>query len=257
MPFLFFSVARGKLATYILPCCAPLAILLAVGLTTSGGTLDLLPRLRAAAWSNVAFAVLLSLTALGATFGWGVKAPIFAPSEWLQPILLIAALLWWIARAIASLTRPEAIAWPAFASMPLALMLALPFVRPVSGATGLMPSKFVEANAGGLPPDTVFLSNSIALASTVAWTLGHEQVTLLETSGEVAYGLRYADAAGRRVAAADFSDWLERVRADHDVALFIDEDWSGPLPPADRVVRQGPITLLLYSVVPDSPTLAD
>jgi 4-amino-4-deoxy-L-arabinose transferase len=86
----------------------------------------------------------------------------------------------------------------------------------------------------------------VALASAVAWTLERDEVTLLETSGELAYGLGYADAAGRRVAAADFPEWLERVRAEHDVALFMDQDWVGPLPAADSVVGQGPITLLLY-----------
>ncbi len=32
MPFIFFSVSRGKLPTYILPCLAPLAVMLAVGI---------------------------------------------------------------------------------------------------------------------------------------------------------------------------------------------------------------------------------
>ena len=144
------------------------------------------------------------------------------------------------------LARPDRAGWPAFASMPLALMLALPFVHPVSGGAGLMPAEFVGANTGCLSRDTVVVSNSVSLASALAWTRGRDGVTLLETSGELEYGLGYPDAAGRRVAAADFPDWLGRMRAEHDVALFVDRDWVGTLPPADSVVRQGPITFLLY-----------
>jgi len=244
MPFLFFSVSRGKLGTYVLPCCAPLAALVALGVITRAEKPA--SALRGAAWSNIAFPMLLAAAVMAAAVGWRGSVPVFAPAEWLQPAALLCALLAWAALALRALARARAAKWLIFACMPLPLMLVLPFVHPVSGAAGMIPAPFVAANADAIARDTAIVSDGVALAGALAWELDRQDITLLETSGELAYGLAYPDAAGRRVEADAFPAWLAHERAERDVALFTDKDVSASMPPADRVVTRGPYTLRLY-----------
>jgi 4-amino-4-deoxy-L-arabinose transferase len=242
MPFLFFSVSRGKLGTYVLPCCAPLAALLALGLATRTE----IPVPRAVAWSNVAFPILLAGALVAVGVGWREELSVLANSQWLQPAALICALVWWTVLAVRVLVRPGAATLPAFAAMPLPLMLVLPFVHPPGGAEGMSPTLFVEANADAVARDAAVVSDGVGLAGTLARTLEREDITLLETSGELAYGLGYADAAGRRIPGDDFPQWLARERAGRDVALFTDKDVNASLPEADHVETSGPFTLRLY-----------
>jgi 4-amino-4-deoxy-L-arabinose transferase len=244
VPFLFFSVARGKLGTYVLPCCAPLAALLALGLTTDSRKPESVPAPRGAAWSNVALPILLVAAVLSATLG--SRAPVFSPAEWMQPAAMVGALLAWAALAMRVVARPRAAALSTFACMPLPLMLVLPFVHPVSGAAGMTPVPFVADNADAIARDAAVVSDGVALAGALAWTLRREDITLLDASGELTYGLSYADAAGRRVDGDAFPSWLARERTGHDVALFTDKDVGASVPGADRVVTRGPYTLRLY-----------
>jgi 4-amino-4-deoxy-L-arabinose transferase len=247
-PLLFFSIARGKLATYVLPSFAPLAVLLALALAAHGPDDEAQPW-RLATAANVLCAGILGAAVL-ATSGWFEHGRVFAPDEWPQVLALVLALAAWLLGAWRARGKPVTLRIRDYAWMLLPFLLALPFVHPASGAWGRAQAPFIAAQAGLLDEHTVILSNDVSFAGALGWHLERSDISLYETEGELTYGLRYPDGAGRRVAAADFADWLERTRKGRSVALFESGGESAALPPADVVARAPGYALHFYRARP-------
>lgn len=81
MPLIFFSIAKGKLPTYILPCMAPLALLMTAYAEDYAATLR--ARLfKANAWLNGLFGLIGIVALVVLSSGLLPKAHLFTPQEW-------------------------------------------------------------------------------------------------------------------------------------------------------------------------------
>lgn len=206
VPFLFFSVAKGKLVTYILPCFPPFAILLA--LTLGRGMDERAKRVfhRGAAGFGLLFAVLLAAFVFLQIFGFRGFRP-FA-SSW-KPMLAAAGLgfvpLFCYLSVQASDVRRKVLR---FGLSPVLLFAVAPLILPAQTLEVKAPGPFLESfrNTGA---DVRIVSDESSVRA-VCWYFGRDDVYLLEGDGELGYGLRHADAAGRLLDMDAFGRLIER-----------------------------------------------
>nr|WP_277753416.1 lipid IV(A) 4-amino-4-deoxy-L-arabinosyltransferase [Rosenbergiella collisarenosi] len=246
MPLLFFSLANGKLLTYILPCFAPLALLMArylrVSLTKGNSAIKL------AAWINILFASLVIIAAI-AVSPWGVMdKPFWPTTEIGKFVLALLAFAVWLLCAYLALKCPR-FGWQSLACCPLGIALAFGSITPASIILTKAPQFFLQSTAQALRPSRFILSNDVGIAAGIAWQLKRSDVMMLNNRGELAYGLSYPDARHKFISLADFPAWLAQHRASGTISLFLKvENKALPpsVPPADRVVQQGRVILIQY-----------
>ncbi|MEG2830144.1 MAG: lipid IV(A) 4-amino-4-deoxy-L-arabinosyltransferase, partial [Edwardsiella sp. (in: enterobacteria)] len=252
MPFLLFSIAKGKLPTYILPCFAPLAILMAgyvqrlVGeggkALRINGVINLLVGLGGMA------AILLVLAP------WGIIGrPLFGAQEVSKVILGTVAFGVWALFGALSLHNPRRY-WRWSAACPLGIALLIGAALPQQVMESKQPQTLIQAAMPQLQASRYILSDSVGVAAGLAWELKRSDIYLYDNTGELQYGLSYPDAAGHLVNAAQFPAWLAEHRKQGAVSLVLllsrNEQVSSALPPADMTLRKGRFLLLQYQQQP-------
>lgn len=195
MPLLFFSAAKGKLPTYILPCLLPLSLLTALGLQSYLATHTQRQRLlNTGLWVGIGLFLLLALSFLGQPVVQ-INQPLYQREEsghWLFAVAAFASValfLWWA-------TRTRSFAQFGFiAAAPLLLFAALQTSLPQQTLDRKASAGFLRACAEQIPHDAILVSDA-NLIHAVGWYYRRDDVYLLE-QGELAYGLSYPDAQGR------------------------------------------------------------
>ena len=218
VPLVFFSVSRGKLITYILPCFPALAIFVAMGLSSylaehRRGWLGL------GAGINASILLVGVLVAL-AVFSGAIDPLLFHPSE---PGLALfgAALLLGASAGLALLFRASG--WQtsgqtsqgrgrvftASVLVVVPVMLVAPFSVPQSLLEKKAPGLLLEPFASQVDERSVLITDS-GTVRAVTWFFKRTDVHLT-SSGELTYGFGYPEAAGRLLTDTD----LEKIVADH------------------------------------------
>ncbi|MDR1946548.1 MAG: lipid IV(A) 4-amino-4-deoxy-L-arabinosyltransferase [Desulfovibrio sp.] len=255
MPLLFFSAAKGKLPTYILPCAAPLALLLAFyadrtrpnapGNDTPGHAGP--DPLKINGLINLGIG-LAGLAAFPVFFFDLTPGPaVYAEGEKFKLWLCSAAFGGWILFSLLSLAEGRR-HWRAAALCPLPIILAAAFVLPARITDQKEPEGLIRPHIEELRRCRYVFAGSVGLAAGLAFELKRSDVLLYNDEGELAYGLSYPDGRGGTVSAAAFPAWLEKNRKEGDTALLIrDRD----LPPdlgvtPDAVYRKGGLLLLVF-----------
>ncbi|MDX6019351.1 lipid IV(A) 4-amino-4-deoxy-L-arabinosyltransferase [Scandinavium sp. V105_16] len=218
MPLLFFSIAKGKLPTYILPCFAPLAILMAryaLEAVDKGSK-----ALRYNGIINIAFG-LIGLVAVLVVSPWGpLSKPVWNSIELYKCLLAAVAFAAWALVGWLSI-RDGVKRWALAACCPLGLALLVGFAIPDKVIDSKQPQFITDIVSEQLAPSRYVLTNSVGVAAGLAWDLKRSDIMMFGQQGELKYGLAYPDAQGRYINPDEFDGWLAAHRAQGPVSLVL------------------------------------
>ncbi|MBT2341169.1 MULTISPECIES: lipid IV(A) 4-amino-4-deoxy-L-arabinosyltransferase [Pseudomonas] len=232
MPLLFFSLSKGKLPSYILPCLLPLALLMGHALADRLEQQQRRP-LVINGWLNLT----LGLVALLALTYLQLKNPLY-DREPHNLVLLCFALGGWVIANLLQALRPLRFwAAPAFGS--LLLIGLLPAAMPASVVTNKMPDQFILEHLQALSHTDKLLSNDLGAASALAWRLKRAEVALYNTIGELKYGLAYPDGIHQRVDPAQVQQWMREARASGSVGVVMRVKGDEELQEIERLPKDG------------------
>ncbi len=148
MPLIFFSIAKGKLPTYILPCMAPLALLMTAYAEDYAATLR--ARLfKANAWLNGLFGLIGIVALVVLSSGLLPKAHLFTPQEWPKLVLGLIAFGGWLLFALVSV-RDNGRQWRWAAACPVLLCLVIGYAIPQQVTDSKLPQNFARATMAEL-----------------------------------------------------------------------------------------------------------
>ncbi|MCW2481551.1 lipid IV(A) 4-amino-4-deoxy-L-arabinosyltransferase [Candidatus Symbiopectobacterium sp. NZEC135] len=249
MPLLFFSLAKGKLLTYILPCYAPLAALLAHHALRAAS--EGAKALRANAVINMLFGFIGLLAVLLVLAPHSLAHyPLFTLQE--SGKVLVAATIFfaWLLVGFLSFTRPHK-RWFYASLCPLALALLIGFAIPDRVVNAKQPQAVLKLVDAELQASRYVLSNSVGVASAIAWELQRDDIFLYSSRGELEWGLQFEDSAERFVSEEAFPAWLAAHRQQGNISLMLlldsdDRTTIHALPTPDRVYQQGRFAVIEY-----------
>ena len=253
LPLLFFSIAKGKLPTYILPCFAPLAVLMAH--YAHSGSAQLVKVFKVNGWINLLFGAITTVVLLVVIAPWGLAhKPVYTHDEILPLVCGALAFVGWGIMGWLSL-KPGACRWQLAALCPLALALLVGFAIPQKVRDSKQPQSFVRAVQHQLADSRYLLADNPGIAAAVAWETERSDITFYDAKGELQYGLSYPDAQTRYVDGAAFADWLREHRRHGKVSvvMMLNSGENGPdpaMPTPDDVYRQGRLVYYGYNATP-------
>lgn len=245
MPFILFSIAKGKLLTYILPCFAPLAILMAhyVSQARRGVTLN--------GWINLLFGLLSMLIVLLLLSPWGLSSkPLYSQNEGLKVVYAMLAFALWMITGLFSLRHNKRY-WQLAALCPLGLAFFIGIAIPEQVTDAKQPQSFLRTVYQPLSASRYILVDNPGIASAISWELQRSDIILFNHRGEMRYGLQYPDAAGKLITEDDFPAWLQQQRQHGAVSVVLrrprDEQRCAPaLPQPDFLFCRGRLAFLQY-----------
>ncbi|MGG6136179.1 lipid IV(A) 4-amino-4-deoxy-L-arabinosyltransferase [Pantoea allii] len=249
IPLVFFSIAKGKLPTYILPCFAPLALLMAEYAWQKARNHTRVFKVNA--WINVLFGSVCVVALLVVFAPWGLShRPLYGSHQLLALTMAVLSFAGWAIVGVFSLKSPQH-RWLAAALCPLTLALCVGSAIPEGVENTKQPQVFIRSIESSLANSRYILSDNSGVSSAIAWTMKRSDIIAYSEKGELQYGLSFPDARSSYVSSEDFPQWLQAHRKQGNVSLImmLDRGEATPtdLPPADAVYRNGRMLLLQYN----------
>lgn len=245
LPFLFFSLSKGKLLTYVLPCVPPLAILLSQGLAYTLGR----GKVKLFNYGVMILAAFLGLVLLALLYVQivGFQGFHLYSATW-KTLLAAGGLAFFIAMGVGAIRA----AGPKrkivlLALAPLLLLATAPYLLPNLTLEASAPSPLFHLGKHPIRPDAVVIADQEA-AAAACWCLGRDDVYVLGSPGELKYGLSYQDARDRRLRLPAAVRLILHHRG--NVALIIRSDR------ADKLLSKMPRPVYLATSGPKGFTLA-
>ncbi|BBN55038.1 undecaprenyl phosphate-alpha-4-amino-4-deoxy-L-arabinose arabinosyl transferase [Pseudomonas chlororaphis subsp. aurantiaca] len=246
LPLAFFSLCRGKLPTYIMPCLLPLALLMGHALA------EQLNQARSRVIRiNGLLNVGIALVALAALIYLQVTRPVYGHTEMFSLSLGYLVLMGWIITNALQALRPLAL-WAAPALGIGLLVALLPAAMPAHIVASKMPDQFIAEHQQELSQTSRLLSNDLGAASALAWRLRRPQVDLYNTVGELKYGIAYPDSAPRAVGIDQIQQWMAEARKQGSVGVVMRVNNADEvhevelLPLGGKRYERGNMTILIF-----------
>jgi 4-amino-4-deoxy-L-arabinose transferase len=221
-PFLFFSASRGKLATYILPCFAALAILITIGLLKS------LEGERTRAFNIGAF-FLAVMTALSAfmlivsqvTDFPGVRA--YGPAEtWKWVFVIIGLMTWSVLLAFARRSTGSLTKLAFFCAAPVLFMFISQSILPEQSIKRKAPGEFLLRHSDRIHRDTILVSGN-SQVQAACWFYKRSDIFLIRSGGELSYGLEHDESKHHRLLSVEqFRNLINKNSGKKHVVLITD-----------------------------------
>jgi len=252
LPLGLFSLSKGKLPTYIMPCLLPLALLMGHTLT------DLVKQGKARTIClNGLFNFVIGMAAMIGLIYLQIARPLYSNShaEMFSLSLAFIVLLVWILANLLQVIRPLTL-WAMPAMGIGVLVILLPASMPSWIADNEMPDQFVLEHLDELQQTQALLSNDLGSASALAWRLKRPQVSLYDTEGELRYGLQYAGSVHRKVELEEVQAWLKDARQHGSVGVLLrvnstsEMREAGQLLPGGKRYYKGYLELIIYPSLP-------
>lgn len=232
MPLFFFSLSKGKLPAYILPCLLPLALLLGHALADrlkleQGRALGI----------NGLLNLVVGVVTLLALVYLQLKKPIY-DHELHNLVLVFIGLTGWIMANLLQAFRPlQCWAAPAFGS--LLLIGLVPAGLPNSVVANKTPDQFILDHAQELGQTAKLLSNDLGAASALSWRVKRPEVAFFNTIGELKYGLGYPDSLKQRVGPDQVQQWMHDARQLGSVGVVMRVKGEEELRELDQLPKEG------------------
>ena len=232
-PFLFFSLSRGKIGTYILPCFPWLAVCVATGLNQVDS-----PQARIWVKSSIGLSALVAFALAAAATVVLLVVPgrlPYAEHEMWKWVLITAGFGFWSLSAfLAVITSSDGERWTLYALSPALLMAAAHWAAPETFINRKAPEAFLRQFTSYAPPEAVIVTDN-NLVHLVCWVFKRSDVYLLQSRGELDYGLRYPDAQDRLLTVETFNDLIRRHAPEGPVVLIaekhdLEKYWKGRIP---------------------------
>ncbi len=245
IPLIFFSISRGKLLTYILPCMGPLALMMAKYAVDSMRN-GKIKALKFNGLVNVFIGLLAILTLVFLEIF--PKNPLYQSNElhkWGLGILTFA--VWGIVGYLCF--RHNGKHWQWAAACSIMLSLSIGSALPDKTINSKLPQDFIRQNEKELVESKYILSASVGVGAALAWELKRNDIYLFQNKGELAYGLGYPDSQNRYITLEQFPAWLASARKDGQVAVVFLLSSKGKLPELpkpDLIQRKSRFVLVIY-----------
>lgn len=217
LPLLFFSMSKGKLATYILPCMMPVVMLFAIRVIASRAKPNAHDGRRSSALMLIILTV-LSLTFLLVQFT-DIGPVIYTANEYDSLLFVIFSLSSAIALAYLSFKEidPERRrVLMGLVTLPIFMVYSL--ALPGSVIDRKAPGRFLKQFQNIVSADTILVADG-SMVHSVAWVFKRQDLYLL-SSGELSYGLAQPEATDRLLDAKAVARLKSSLQAGQNMVLF-------------------------------------
>nr|BET44798.1 MAG: lipid IV(A) 4-amino-4-deoxy-L-arabinosyltransferase [Candidatus Aschnera chinzeii] len=244
--FIFFSVAKGKLITYMLPAMAPLSLLMSNYIFSCIKNTDLF----FFKFNNLFNGSVGIIGILIFSILFYFKNPFYSNKENIKIFFGILFFIIWTIIALIS-NRINYKYWLCNSCYSLLLSLMVNYLIPQSTIDYKLPQNFIQKNLNILKNSNYIIADNVGWATAIAWELKKSNIYLYNDPGELKYGLQYSNNLSRIIHKNDIIQWIKNKNRHERIAVILSLNnknyffYKQLLP--NTIIRNSRVILLIYN----------